>query len=468
MRQLSRNIKRVAMVPLVGFALLCVYIAYWQVLRAPALRADEHNTRAQERLEKIRPGRILDADGEVLLDVRQAADGSWERLYPASEAVAHLTGYNDSSGLQKGVRDALLNVGRYEHPLAEFIEGPTRGNDVSLTIDLDAQRLATHLLRRQRGALVALDAKTGAVLTMVSAPTYDPADVLASDFNYQLFQQNPNVPELNRALLGLYPPGSVLKIFTAAVCLDLGRVSPDTSFDCDGRYEIDGAEITCPRAHGSVTLEEALAVSCNTTFARLGRYMVPEEFLDYGRRFLLTEPAQLPLPSRSGRLGEFTGEDSDVLLAETAFGQGRAHLTPFAIARMTLAIANGGRVLEPYLVDEIMAPDGRVIAKSRTHEVGRAISAETAATVAGMMVRVVEDGTGKVAQIRGVDVAGKTGSAENPQGEAHSWFTAFAPAQSPQVVVTAVVENAGHGSEVAAPVVREVMVHLLERAGALY
>jgi len=441
-----------------------VYLGYWQVLRAPQLRADEHNSRAQDRLRTIRPGELRDVEGELLLGVEKRG-GRWRRTYPEGRYVAHITGYNDRSGVQRGLRDAFLGVGRYEKPWAEFVEGPTVGNDVTLTIDLDAQRLATRLLRGRRGAVVALGAHTGAVLALVSAPTYDPEQILESEWDYQLFQEDPERPELNRALQGLYPPGSVLKIMTAAIALDLDRVRPETTFECDGEYEVDGARITCPRAHGRVTLEEALEVSCNTTFANLATYFTVDEFTDYVNRFELLERAHLPLASSAGRIGDFSGDNRDVLLAETAFGQGETLVTPFAIARLTLAIANGGVVLEPYLVDTVRSPQGRIIFSARPHEVGRAVSPETAAAVAGMMVKVVEEGTGRVARLRGISVAGKTGSAENPHGRPHSWFTAFAPADRPEVVVTAVVENGGAGAEAAAPIVREVMAYLLRRAG---
>ncbi len=464
MNELARAIKRVALVSTVGFAVLCVYLSWWQVVRAPALRADTHNSRARDRLRIIRPGELLDADGEVLLGVDRGREG-WERTYPAGRYVAHLTGYNDRSGLQRGLHDALLGVGRFEKPWAEFVEGPLRGNDVTLTVDLDAQQLATRLLRGRRGAVVALGAQSGAVLALVSAPSYDPARILDSEWDYRLFQEDPELPELNRALQGLYPPGSVLKIMTAAIALDLDRVEPDTTFDCDGSYEIGGAEITCPRAHGAVTLARALAVSCNTTFARLGEYVGGDEFMDYVQRFELLEPAHVALPASSGKIGDLSGDDYEVLLAETAFGQGETLVTPFAIARMTLALANGGTVLEPYLVSRVTSPGGRVLVSGRRRVVGQAVSAATAAEVAGMMAGVVEEGTGRVAALRGIEVAGKTGSAENPHGEAHSWFTAFAPVDRPQFVVTCVVENAGAGSEAAAPIVREMLAYLLDRAG---
>ncbi|MGC9320292.1 MAG: penicillin-binding transpeptidase domain-containing protein, partial [Armatimonadota bacterium] len=214
MRQLSRDIKRVALVPAVGFAVLCLHLGYWQVLRAPELRADEYNSRAEDRLRATEPGRMYDSDSELLLGARKTPRG-WERTYPAGEHACHLTGYNTKSGLQRGLRDAFLNVGRYEKPWAEFVEGPLQGNDVVLTVDLDAQKLATRLLRGRRGAVVVLGAHTGAVLTLVSAPAYDPESILESSWDFRLFQEDPNKPEYNRALLGLYPPGSVLKVLTA-------------------------------------------------------------------------------------------------------------------------------------------------------------------------------------------------------------------------------------------------------------
>ena len=460
-RQMNRNIQRVAMIPMVGFVLLCLFLGYWQIVRAPELRASEYNTRGRDRLAKIEPGDLLDRDGEKLMGATREEAG-WKRTYPEGESVSHLTGYNDRSGLQRGMRDALLGIGPYESPWAEFAEGPLRGNDVTLTVDLEAQELATRLLRGERGAAVALDARTGAVLALVSAPGYEPEGLLESQWDYQMFQNDPRSPELNRALQGLYPPGSVLKIMSAAIALDLDRVNRETEFTCERVYRVNGAAITCPRAHGRVTLDEALQVSCNTTFAKLGEFVSADEFAEYANRFLLLENAGLPLASNAGRIGEFTGDNRNVLLAESLFGQGQMQVTPLAIARMTLMIAGGGSAPKPYLVERVAGPSGRTLYRARPQQMEAAVSAETAATVAGMMVNVVEEGTGQVASLSGVEVAGKTGSAENPHGQAHSWFTAFAPAEAPQVVVTVVVENAGAGSEAAGPIVSELMEYLLD------
>ncbi len=461
-RPFARNIKRVALMPAIGFLLLCIFLAYWQVLQAPRLRANPHNRWARERVRMTEPGQISDALGRVILGAERTADG-WDRTYPAGHVACHLTGYNTRSGLQASLSDALLGTGRYENPWEEFIEGPRRGNNVHLTLDLEAQKLATSLLRRRRGAIVALDAQSGAVLVLASAPTYDPDEVLASTYSFEMFRNDPDRPEYNRAVQGLYPPGSVMKVFTGAVALDLNRIKRDTEFECTGTYTIDGARITCPRAHGTVSIQRALAVSCNTTFAHLGRYFTPDEYEAYAESFNLLEPAGLSLSSSRGRLGDFSGDDRDVLLAETAIGQGKALITPFAIARLTLSVASEGRIVEPYLVESIRSPAGRVLARGSAREDGRAVSHETARLMAGIMATAVEDGTGSVARLRGVRVAGKTGSAENPHGDTHSWFTAFAPVDNPRIVVTAVVENAGAGSAVAAPMVRDMMQYLLDR-----
>ncbi len=460
MPELSLSIRRVALLAMLGFAVQTVYLSYWNVYRAPTLRADPNNTRAQDRLREIEPGQLLDRKGTPLLTARRSTRG-YQRVYPQGRDVCHLTGYNERTGLQAGLREAFLGIGAYEKPWHEFVEGLSRGNNVRLTIDLEAQQMATRLLAGHRGAVVALDARDGAVLTLVSAPSYDPATLLDNEWEYNLFREDPAAPELNRALQGLYPPGSVMKIFTAAVAVDLGRVTPETKFKCEGTYRVGGATITCPRPHGELTFTQALAVSCNCTFARMGEYISAEEFRQYVKRFHLLDPANLALPSLAGRMGDLRGPNSRVLLAETAFGQGQTLVTPLQIARLTLAIARGGEVLQPYIVAEVTDPGGGRVRTGKAVSLGQAVSAQTAHSVAGMMTAVVEEGTAADAAMRSVRVAAKTGSAQNPHGAPHAWFTAFAPADDPHLVVTVVVENGGSGAEAALPIARRLMGLLL-------
>ncbi len=335
MQELARGIKRVAMIPTLGFMVLCLFLAYWQVLRAPALRADPYNTRAQARLKAIEPGELRDAGGNVLLGAKRARDG-FKHTYPEGRCVCHLTGYNSRSGLQPKLRDALLGIGTYESPWSALLEGPRRGNDVTLTVDLRAQELATRLMRRRHGAVIALDAQSGAILVLVSAPGYDPEQVLSSKWDYDLFREDPEAPELNRALQGLYPPGSALKILTLAIALDLGRVTPDTEFRCRGEYTVEGAQITCPRAHGTLTVPRALEVSCNIAFAKMAEQVGAADFRRYVKRFHLLDGFYLPLPAKTGTMGDLTGPNARVILAQAAFGQGPIIVTPMAMARLTL------------------------------------------------------------------------------------------------------------------------------------
>ena len=437
-------------------------LTYWQVVAAPRLNADRYNTRQKVRLMRIEPGTVYTADGTMIIDHKQGPQG-WEPMYPEGRPFAHLTGYSMETGLQRGLRDALYGQGEFEDPWRELLRGGPAGNDVVLTIDSEAQRLAIRELEREKGAIVALDARTGAVLVLASSPGYDPAQVTASKTEFDLFRFDPTVPELNRAIQGLYPPGSVFKIFTAAVALDLGLVTPETTFNCRGEERIAGTRVTCRRrgGHGRLDLNHAMADSCNIVFAQLGDQIGTEKFREYVKRFHLLDKANLGIPSNAGRMYDFNEPRAEIALVEAAFGQGATLLTPLAVARMTATIANGGTVLQPYIMLEVRSPEGQLLKQGNAQELGEAISAKTAAEVAGMMVEVVESGTGRPAALRRTTVAGKTGSAENPHGAAHAWFAAFAPAENPQVVVAVILEGGGAGGANAGPIARRIISALL-------
>jgi peptidoglycan glycosyltransferase len=256
----------------------------------------------------------------------------------------------------------------------------------------------------------------------------------------------------------------VFKIFTAATALDLGVATPKTEFTCAGEERVGKATVRCrlTSGHGTLDLDKALWDSCNIAFAKLGLKIGIEPFIDSVKKFHLLDPGDLALPASTGRMYDFRGFKGQVALAEASFGQGASMLTPLQIARLTAAVANKGRVLQPYLVAEARSPEGRVLERGQARDFGQAVSPEAAAQVEGMMVRVVERGTGRVAALAGVEVAGKTGSAELRRGPAHAWFTCFAPADHPRAVVTVIVEGGGSGSEAAAPIARRVLEQLLE------
>jgi peptidoglycan glycosyltransferase len=465
MTEYSPQIRRLLGLTLAGFAVLCLALTYWQVAMAPRLNADQYNQRQRLRLQRVKPGRLYTVDGELALD-RQRVGKGWSATYPQGRYFSHLTGYNAQTGLQKGLGDALFAQGTYANPWRELLRGQPVGDDVVLTINAAGQRVATEEMEGKRGAVVALDPASGAVLALVSAPGYDPALVTSSDAEYDLFRLDPQSPELNRSLQGLYPPGSVFKLFTAAVALDLGLVTPETRFTCAGRERVNKATIVCrrPGGHGSLDLNTALYDSCNVVFAKLAARIGVEDFISYGKRFHLLDQADLALPSMLGRMYDFRGFKGKVALAEAGFGQGATMLTPLQVARLTATIANRGHVLQPYLVDAVRTPEGQVVSRGQARDFGQAVKPETAASVAGMMEQVVERGTGRGIAMSSVRVAAKTGSAETRGTEPHAWFTCFAPADKPRVVVTVVVEHGGAGREAALPIARRVLSTLLEQA----
>ena len=460
-RELSPQIRRLAMVWLGAFALLALVAGYWQVVAAPALQADPNNTRAAERVSLTQPGSVYASDGTLIMGAKKEAEG-WERVYPEATAFCHLTGYNAKTGVQGGLREALLGLGEYANPWQALTQGRMRGDDVVLTLNAEAQRAAAEAMRGRRGAVVALDPRDGAIRVLVSAPGYDP-EIIRNPEAYEVFRTDPFSPELDRALQGLYTPGSALKVLTAAIGLQSGVARADSVFTCQGQEEIAHTRVICPegKAHGKLTLTEALAKSCNITFAKLGIAIGGARYREGVKSFHLLDPAKVPLPSKSGGMADLTGSKGPVLLVHTAYGQGETRVTPLAMARLVATIANGGEVVQPYLLAQVRDVKGRVLTTGAGQDLGRACSSQTARVVAGMMVQAVENGTAGVMTIRGVQVAAKTGTAQKGSGKPDVWMLAFAPADNPVVAIAVVVEGGVSGSETAGPVAREVLRALL-------
>ncbi len=463
MHDLSNGIRKLVAWPLAGFIVVCLTLTYWQVIAAPQLNHAEQNNRSERMRRRVQPGRLLTRDGLVILDAREGLKG-WERAYSDSEAFCHLAGYNSRSGLQKTLSEVFYAQGRYAHVWEDILHGRQTGNDVYLTINSRLQQRAHALMRGKRGAVIAIDPRDGALLALYSAPTYDAATITKSEEAYNVFTYDPAKPEINRPLQGMYPPGSVFKIFTAAAAVDAGLADPGKKLHCAGAERIAGTLVRCRKAagHGDLTLRRALADSCNVAFAKLGDELGPDRFRSYVKQFHLLDAANLPLPTSTGRMADFKGFKGNMQLVEASFGQGATLITPLSIARLTAALARGGEVIQPYLVDHVQTPAATRLPSGRGKKLGRAVSPETAQAVAGMMRSVVEHGTAGVADIRGVRVAAKTGSAQNPSGDPHAWFTCFAPYDEPVVVVTVLVENGGSGARAAGPIAVEILRAALE------
>jgi peptidoglycan glycosyltransferase len=340
------------------------------------------------------------------------------------------------------------------------VELHPRGDDVDLTLDLRLQRVADRALGPRRGSVVALNPRTGEVLALVSHPSFHPGAVRT---HWQTLQRDPRRPLLCRPTQGLYPPGSSFKMVTATAALESGVVKPGTPCYCGGAFAIGSYRIPCfhGAVHGHLTFADALARSCNVTFARVGTRVGDRRLLTQAARFGLGQPIPGDLETSSSRIPPPTKHLRRALVAQLAFGQGPLAVTPMQMALVGASIANGGVMMQPGIVHAVVSPEGKRLARFTPRPLRRVMSQTTANQLRAMMTRCVESGTGGRARLPGVAVAGKTGTAQNPHGEDHAWFIGFAPAKSPRVLVAVLVENGGIGGRVAAPVAREVLATAL-------
>jgi penicillin-binding protein A len=452
------------------FIALALRQAYVQLIAAPEIAARPTNPR--HSLLDAGRGRILASDGTVLA---QTAAG--KRLYPLGEQLAQTVGYTSArygtSGIERSFDRALTSPDFSGDPLAQLSqlaatlsESPAvaQGADVITTIVPSIQtRLFTLLSRYPRAAGVVLDPRTGAILALASVPSYDPNNF---DAEFPALSEDPASPLLDRALDGLYPPGSTFKIFTAAAALDSNTVTLDSRFGDPGYLVIGNFTLhdNESEATGYADLTTAFALSSNVDFAQIALKMGVDTFYDYLQRWAIGDSLDFQLPAERDRVPPKSsivpGE-----LAQMGFGQGALLMTPLQMALLGATIANGGNEPRPYIVREVVN-GGIPQSSSGTATLASPVSPDTAAKVTQMMVAVVQRGTGTPAQLPHVTVAGKTGTATNPLGRSHAWFVAFAPAEQPRVAVSIVVENVGYGATYAAPIAREVLRTALESIGS--
>ena len=452
------------------FAILAVRQVYVQLVEAPSISA--RGTNPRHALLDAGRGRILATDGTVLA---QTVGG--KRLYPLGAQLAQTVGYTSvrygTSGIERSFDRALTSPDFSGDPLAQLSElaatlraSPvvTQGADVVTTIVPSVQaRLFELLSRYPRAAGVVLDPRTGAILALASVPSYDPNDF---DAEFPTLSQDPAAPLLDRALDGLYPPGSTFKIFTASAALESNTVTMDSQFEDPGYLAIGNFILhdNESEATGHADLTTAFALSSNVDFAQIALKMGVDTFYDYLQRWGIGDSLDFQLPAEPDRVPPKSsivpGE-----LAQMGFGQGALLMTPLQMALLGATIANGGNEPRPYIVREVVR-GGLSQSSSGTATLVSPVSPDTAAKVTQMMIAVVQRGTGTPAQLPHVTVAGKTGTATNPLGRSHAWFVAFAPAQQPRFAVSIVVENVGYGATYAAPIAREVLRTALESAGS--
>ena len=475
---MNRAINRVFFVGALLFVALIVNLTYLQVIRAGKLRNDPENSRQIAQEMRIRRGSILGFDGSVIAGIRKES-GFYTRTYPQGAVAPQVVGYNSvrygRSGIELSMNDYL--IGRSNdlgaQGLADKVLGRRpRGATVRLTLVPAVQRAAQDALSGLHGAIVALDPSTGAVIAAASAPSYAPADL---EQDWKQLSRDRSAPLLSRVTQGLYPPGSSFKVVTATAGLESGKVQPLTSFDDTGTYVVYGGKVTNygGEIYGRHSFTQALTNSVNTTFAKVGVLVGQEQMIasmqDFG--FWETPPLELPqgqvLPSgryKAGRLLPTDAPMDPLAVAWMSVGQERLVSTPLQMALVAAGVANGGQVARPYLVYEVKDHEGQVVYSAQPATWTTAMDAQTARTLNLMMQQVVNAGTGTAAALQGIQVAGKTGTAEKGDSNV-AWFIAFAPAISPRIAVAVTIEDTAlTGGDVAAPLAARVISAALAQA----
>lgn len=458
----NKSILIVTYVMVALFVCMLGYFGYFLQVQSETVINNSYNARLDRFSDRILRGEILSSDGRVLAQTNVAEDGTESRNYPYDSLFAHVVGYSDhgKTGLEALANFYLLSshVNLVERTMKELSDEKNIGDNVITTLDVDLQQAASDALGDRKGAVVVMEPDTGKILAMVSKPGYNP-NTLAADWDSLISGDNTQAQLLNRAAQGVYPPGSTFKIVTI---LEYIREHPDTwrdfTFDCDGQYEYEDYTISCYHgsAHGHQTLEEAFANSCNGAFASLGLE------LNLGSMRSLTDQllfnTELPLSIAYSKSSFTMGTDAGAWeRLQTSIGQGSTQMTPLHNCLITAAIANGGVLMKPYLIDHVESVAGEEVKKFLPASYGPLMNASEAEILSSLMRKVVTEGTGSAVRTDAYSVAGKTGSAEFETGkETHAWFTGFAPAEAPKLAVTVIVEEAGSGGQVAAPIARSI------------
>lgn len=479
---MNGTIRRTAVVIGLLFAALMVNVTVIAVVQADGLLSRPGNGRLIIDQYNLDRGSIVVGRRAVAKSVATGGRLRYQRVYPDKGLYSAITGYYSlygATGIEQTNNDLLAgNDSRlFVDRLTNLFTGrQTQGGNVVLTINADAQRAALRGLAGQRGAVVALDPRTGAVLAMASSPTFDPNPLASHDpetvtKSYNALVKDPQQPLLDRPIHQVYPPGSLFKVIVAAAALSSGKYTPNSPLPAPARLPLPGTTASInnydflPCFGGTATMTQALAISCNTAFAGLGMKLGPDALRKQAEAFGFNQAFSIPLavvPSI------FPRNLNVPQTAQSAIGQFNVRATPMQMAMVAAGVANGGVVMKPYVVASEQAPDLSTLSATQPQVLSRAVSPTVASQLTSMMVAVVNDGTGTNAAIPGIQVAGKTGTAQDGNRNPHVWFIAFAPAQDPQVAVAVIVENGGKlgnlatGGAVAAPIARNVMKAVLQ------
>lgn len=472
-------IRRLAIAVFGAMGVLLLAVTWFQVVRADDLRSDPRNPRPALTERGKERGLIVTTDGTIVAQSLEDPDSrGYQRVYPEGEVFAHAVGYTSFLVGDAGLEAAYASELRSRRDLtisdllAAVLGRDLRPKSIEITIDTDLQRAAFEALGDNRGAVVALDPRSGAVLASVSKPSFDPEILLRDDAaaQWESLLIDETRPLIDRGTEELYAPGSTFKTVVTATAIDTGMAGPSTTFDDPVEFDLPGSNETISNFGGrvcndgvSVSLLRAFVRSCNTVFADLAVQLgaaeigITSEALGFNQEI----PFEWDVPPAVWPTEDL--EDDPAALAQSGIGERNVRVTALHMAMVASAVANGGVTPIPYLVENVFDADGNTLEETEPTELGRAMGPETASILAQMMERVVTEGTGRQAAVPGVRVAGKTGTATGSGDFSNPWFIGFAPVDAPTVALAVLVEGSpasgetATGGSVAAPIASELI-----------
>jgi len=484
---MNKPIRRLSMVVAMLFCALLISTTWIQFVTAKSLDSRPGNRRSLLDSYSRERGAILVDGAPIAKSVATKDELKFVRTYPSGRLYSQVTGYYSftygAGGGIEGAEDALLSGQSdklFYRRVLDMVTGKSpSGASLELTINPKAQQAADQALGNQRGAVVALDPSTGAILAMVSHPQYDPGSLSSHNLDsvaraWKRLNANSGRPADNRAIAGnLYPPGSTFKLVTAAAALSSGKFSEGSQIPGPATLDLPLTSTNLPTDDhqpcgpgGRTSLTHALEISCNSAFGWLGLELGGDALRAQAEKFGFGDSIRVPMRVSPSIVPQLNAPQS----AQAAIGQYEVRVTPLQVAMVSAAIANKGVVMRPYLVKDTRSSNLDIIDQTQPAQLSEAVTPAVAAALTRMMVTVVKSGTGTPAQIPGITVAGKTGTAQHAKGAApHAWFTAFAPAQDPRIAVAVVVEDGGNagseafGGKVAAPIARKVIEAVLKQ-----
>lgn len=425
------------------FIIILGYMTYFQVVKADKLKNDENNKRNFVDDNKLKRGNILDRDGNVLAQTVENENKEKIRIFPYKDAYAHLVGYNSKkygkTGLEKKFNSVLINK-QGKTPIAEIkkiVIDQKEGNSIKLTTNSELQNFALSLLKGKKGSVILMNPKTGEILAMADSPTFDPNNI-EKDWN-NIINNEKDATLLQRSTSGLFAPGSVYKLVTGTAILEKLKGNYLKYYD-KGYTTIDNYTIRnfSNRIYGNIDLKKAIEVSANTYFADKVEEVGVEKMIDVNKKFMFGEKIETDFNIKTSPL-VFNKETTALELATDAFGQGKVLVTPMQVALFTSAIANDGNMMKPFVVKEVLDPNGKVIKETKPTILSKVSDKQTMETMKDYLKN-----SGDInfrGFVKGEKIGGKTGTAEVTKEKLNAWSTVFYPADNPRLVCTIIYEG---------------------------